>query len=49
MTALTHAFSRIGIQIDAETLTPILALFGASLIASLMFATYGLDLSPGFF
>jgi len=50
MTALTHAVSRIvGIQIDVRTLKPALMIFGASLFVSLMFATYGLDLSPGFF
>ena len=50
MTALTHAVSRIvGIQIDVRTLKPALMIFGASLFVSLMLATYGLDLSPGFF
>ena len=50
MTALTHAVSRIvGTQIDVRTLKQALMIFGASLFVSLMFATYGLDLSPGFF
>ena len=50
MTALAHALSHAtGIQIDVETLKPIIVLSGAGLLISLMFATYGLDLSPGFF
>jgi len=50
MTALAHTLSQAtGIQIDVETLKPIVMLCGAGLFISLMFATYGLDLSPGFF
>ena len=50
MTALAHTLARAtGIQITVETLKPIVALCGAGLVVWLMFATYGLDLSPGFF
>lgn len=50
MTALVQALYRAS---HAETETDVLkmiALFcGAGLFVSLLFATYGLDLSPGFF
>jgi len=50
MTALAQALSRVSrteIQIDAFTA---IALFcGAGLLVSLIVASYGLDLSPGFF
>ena len=50
MAALAQALSHAtGIQIDVETLKPVAMLCGAGLLVSLMFATYGLDLSPGFF
>jgi len=51
MTALVQALSRIsaGANVETETLK-VLGLFcGAGLVVSLLFATYGLDLSPGFF
>jgi hypothetical protein len=51
MTALVQALSRISAStnVEAETLK-VLGLFcGAGLVVSLLFATYGLDLSPGFF
>jgi hypothetical protein len=48
MTALVQALSRVSrAEIDAFTA---LALFcGAGLLVSLIMASYGLDLSPGFF
>ncbi len=50
MTALVQAFSRLsGSEIEADVL-PIVAIFcGVGLFVSLTLATYGLDLSPGFF
>lgn len=51
MTALVQAFSRLsgGANVETEILK-VLALFsGAGLFISLLLATYGLDLSPGFF
>jgi hypothetical protein len=51
MTALAQALSRWSwIEIDNNALTTAAALFcGAGLFVCLMFASYGLDLSPGFF
>jgi hypothetical protein len=50
MTALVHAFSRLSsVGIETETLKTLLMLCGAGLFASLLLATYGLDISPGFF
>jgi hypothetical protein len=50
MTHFVQALSRISAG-DAETeILKVVALFcGAGLLVSLAFATYGLDLSPGFF
>jgi hypothetical protein len=50
MAALVQALSRFG-STDVETDTlKLLAIFcGAGLVISIVFATYGLDLSPGFF
>jgi hypothetical protein len=50
MTALIQALSRLA-STDAETETlKLLAMFcGAGLLVSIVLATYGLDLSPGFF
>ena len=50
MTALVQAFSRLS-SVDSETeaLKALAMLCGVGLFISLMFATYGLDLSPGFF
>jgi len=51
MTALAKALTRVsGTQVDVERLKTIAIVCGASLIVSLLlFASYGLDLSPGFF
>jgi hypothetical protein len=50
MTALVQAFSRLSSgDIETETLKTLLVLSGAGLVVSLLLATYGLDLSPGFF
>jgi hypothetical protein len=50
MTTLVHAFSRLSsVDIEREALKALLMLCGAGLFVSLMFLTYGLDLSPGFF
>jgi hypothetical protein len=45
--ALSHA---TGVEIDADTLKPVLIFSGIGLVVSLLaILTYGLDLSPGFF
>jgi hypothetical protein len=44
--ALDHGF---GIQIDVETLKPLVIFCGSGLTVSLVLASYGLDLSAGFF
>ena len=51
MTALVQVFSRLSSNKDFETETlKILAMIcGAGLFVSVLYATYGLDLSPGFF
>jgi hypothetical protein len=51
MTAIARALSRRlpGSQSDVETLKTIGMFCGAGLLVSLMLASYGLDLSPGFF
>jgi hypothetical protein len=51
MTAIAKAFSRAlpATQIEIETLKIIAVFCGAGLVASLLLATYGLDISPGFF
>jgi hypothetical protein len=51
MAALVQAISRLSGSTDLETETlKVLALFcGAGLLVSIVLATYGLDLSPGFF
>jgi hypothetical protein len=51
MTAIVQAFSRVtGIEIEAESLRPILRFSCIVLVVSLLAATtYGLDLSAGFF
>jgi hypothetical protein len=45
--ALSRAFP--GIQVEIKPLKAIAMLCGAGLFVSLLMATYGLDLSPGFF
>jgi len=42
-------FSPVGRRHETETPKARLVLCGAGLFVSLLFATYGLDLSPGFF
>lgn len=50
MTALVQALSRLSsIEIETEALKALAMLGGAGLFVWLLFATYGLDLSPGFF
>jgi hypothetical protein len=50
MTALVQAFSRLSsVDVETETLKAVAMLCGVGLFVSLLFATYGLDLSPGFF
>jgi len=51
MTAFVQALSRISTATTLQTETlKLLAMFcGAGLFVSLLLATYGLDLSPGFF
>jgi len=44
--ALDHA---LGIQVDIETLKTVAIFCGSGLTASLLLASYGLDLSAGFF
>jgi hypothetical protein len=49
MSALIQSFSQTsGIQVG-ELLKPVAKVCGAVLVAWLLFATYGLDLSAGFF
>jgi hypothetical protein len=51
MTTIARALSRAfpNIHIGVETLKTILMFCGVALVVSLLLATYGLDLSPGFF
>ena len=51
MTALVQAISRFSTttNIETETLKILAAFCCAGLVVSLMCATYGLDISPGFF
>ena len=50
MVALARTLSRTtGINVDIETLKTVAIFCGTGLLVSLMSATYGLDLSPGFF
>ena len=51
MAALVQALYRLSERTDLETETlKLLAIFcGAGLLVSIVLATYGLDLSPGFF
>jgi hypothetical protein len=50
MTALVQAFSRSsGSELGTETLKVVAVFCGAGLFVSLLLASYGLDLSPGFF
>jgi hypothetical protein len=50
MAALAKALSRVPeTQVDVETLKTIVIFCGVGLTLSLILASYGLDLSPGFF
>ena len=52
MTALVQAFSRSRAskaETDVDVFAIIVLFCGAGLLVSLMCATYGVDLSPGFF
>ena len=50
LSALAQSFSETsGIQIGFGLLKPVAKLLGAGLVLWLLTATYGLDLSPGFF
>ena len=50
MAAVAQALSRVtGTQIDIESLKTIGIFCGVGLAVSLIAASYGLDLSPGFF
>ena len=50
MAAIARVLSRgFGTQVDVEALKTIVMFCGAGLTASLLLASYGLDLSAGFF
>lgn len=50
MTALARVLSRTtGIEIDVDTLRPILVFCAAGLLFSLLLMSYGADLNPGLF
>ena len=50
MTAIARILSRAsGIEFDVETLKTLVMFCGVGLTVSLMLASYGLDLTPGFF
>jgi hypothetical protein len=50
MTAIAQTISRLsGIKVDVDSLKLVLLFCAAGLFVSLLFVTYGLDLSPGFF
>jgi hypothetical protein len=50
MTVLVQTLSRFGgTNVETETLKLLVVFSGAGLLVSIVFATYGLDLSPGFF
>jgi hypothetical protein len=51
MAAIARALGRAfpGVDIDVETLKTIAMFGGVGLIVSLLLATWGLDMSPGFF
>jgi hypothetical protein len=50
MVAITKLLLRAsGTRVDVETLKTIGVFCGAGLVVSLLFASYGLDLSAGFF
>jgi hypothetical protein len=50
MAAITKVLSRIKVRdADVEVLKVVAIFSGFGLLLSLMFLTYGIDLSPGFF
>ena len=50
MTALVQALSRIShVNIETEALEAVLMFCGVGLLVSLLMASYGLDISAGFF
>jgi hypothetical protein len=50
MAAFAKAFDRVWeVPFDIETLRPLVVFCGAGFAISLLVASYGLDLSPGFF
>ena len=50
MAAIARILSRAsGTDIEVETLKTVAILCGAGLLVALLLASYGLDLSPGFF
>ena len=49
MTALVQAFYRGSTEAETDALRIVALFFGAGVFVWLLFATYGLDLSPGFF
>jgi hypothetical protein len=50
MTALARVLTRVsGTRVEVETLKTIAMFCGVGLTVSLLLASYGLDLSPGFF
>jgi hypothetical protein len=50
MTAIARALSRVsGWEVAADTVKTIAVFCGVGLLVSLLFATYGLDLSAGLF
>jgi hypothetical protein len=50
MTFIANAIDRtFGIQVEVEVLKTVAIFCGTGLTASLLLASYGLDLSPGFF
>jgi hypothetical protein len=50
MTTIARVLSRAsGTEIGVETIKTIITFCGVGLTVSLMLASYGLDLSPGFF
>jgi hypothetical protein len=50
MAAIARALSRAsGAEIDVETLKIVIMFCGVGLTVSMMVASYGVDLSPGFY
>lgn len=50
MAVIAQALDRaLGIQVDVEPLKMVGVFCGAGLVVSFLVASYGLDLSPGFF